>query len=122
MYEDCNNNASYLKNIFTEIQSFSNVELYWNISNLDFIPVDKGDCIGGVPSPEMEMLYNFQKKLTEEHCVIVAHKIFVALLGNIKTIYEGKFTAIIKDGTIKVKVFDGDIIEIDGDIENNLRL
>lgn len=122
MYEDCNNNASYLKVVFTEIQSFSNVELNWNISNLDFIPVDKGDYIGGVPSPEMEVLYNFQKKVTEEHEIIVAHNIFVSLLGNIRTIYEGKFTAIIKGGTIKVKVFDGDIIEVDGDIENMLRL
>lgn len=122
MYKDCNNNASYLKEIFTEIQSFSNVELNWNISNLDFIPVDNGDYIGGVPSPELEVLFNFQKKVKEEHGVLVAHNIFVSLLRHIRTIYEGKFTAIIKDGTINIKVFDGDIIEIDGDIENILRL
>ncbi len=122
MYEDCNNNTSFLRDLFTEIQLCSETEISWSISNLDFIPVDNGDYIGGVPSPEMELIYNFQKKILVEHEVVITHSFFMSLLKNIKTIYEGNFSSVIKGKTTKVKVFDGDIIEIDGEIENKLIL
>lgn len=122
MYEDCNNNASFLKRLFIEVQALSNIELIWSISNLDFIPVDKGDFVNGIPGIEMEELSNFQKRILDEHTVIVTHNVFLALLENIRTIYDGKFEVLVGGGLMKIKVFDGDIIEVDGEMENELKL
>ena len=121
IYEDCNNNATFLKDLFTQIQSFSDTQLDWNISNLDFIPIDKGDYINGVPTPEMEIIYDFQKRMLEADIVIRAHSEFMHLLEDIRTIYEGNFVTMIKNKPIKIKVFDGDIIEVDGELQNKIR-
>lgn len=121
IYEDCNNNTTFLKDLFTQIQSFSDTQLDWNISNLDFIPIDKGDYINGVPTPEMEIIYDFQKRMLEADIVIIAHSEFMHLLEDIRTIYEGNFVTMIKNKPIKIKVFDGDIIEVDGELQNKIR-
>ena len=120
MYEDCNNNITFLKELFLQIQKFSDTELNWEISKLDFIPVDKGDFIGGVPSIEMKGLYDFQKKILEEHSINVMHNDLIKLFENIRTIYEGVFVALIDGKAFKIKVFDGDIIEIDGEKEDDV--
>lgn len=120
MYKDCNNNAIFLKDLFIQIQSFSNAELSWNISNLDLIPIDKGDYVNGIPSFEMEKLFEFQKRVLDEHTVSIPHTAFINLLENIRTIYEGKFVTAIEDKQIEMKVFDGDIIEIDGVVEDKI--
>lgn len=65
MYKNCNNNAGFLKKIFIQVQAFSDIELCWSISNLKFIPVDKGDFIEGQAGIEMERIYDFQKKRHE---------------------------------------------------------
>lgn len=122
IYGDCNNNAAFLKGLLTQIQALSDTELSWSISNIDFIFVDKGDFINGVPDPQMEELYSFQKRLLDEHTVIVTHNVFMDLIENIRTIYEGKFEVITGDKALNIKIFDGDIIEIDGEIENELNL
>lgn len=122
MYEDCNNNATFLKGLFTQMQMLSDSELNWSISNLDFIPIDKGDFIGGVPSTEIEQLYNFKKKILDEHTIIVAHNDFMDLLKNIKTVYDGRFEVLIQGKQLKVKIFDGDIIEIDGEMEDEFKI
>jgi len=122
MYEDCNNNAAFLKGLFEQVQALSDLELNWSISNLDFIPIDRGDFIGGMPSTEMEQLYNFQKRILDEHKVIAAHSAFMDLLENIKTIYEGKFEVSIRNKNLNIKIFDGDIIEISGEIEDEIKL
>jgi len=122
MYEDCNNNATFLKGLFVQVQALSDSELSWSISNIDFIPLDKGDFIGGVPSIEAEELYNFQKRILDEHTIIVTHNVFMGLLENIKTIYEGKVEALIRGKLLKIRIFDGDIIEIDGEMEDELNL
>lgn len=44
------------------------------------------------------------------------------LLVNIKTIYEGVFIGKIRGEQIKIKIFDGDIIEIEGFFENIVAL
>lgn len=120
LYEDCNNNASFLKHLFTQIQKFSAIELNWSISNLEFIPIDKGDYIEGIPK-KMEKVYNFQKKILDEHTVYIAHGTFIDLLEDIKTIYEGDFVALNIGKKAHIKVFDGDIIEIDFDEEDKLK-
>lgn len=120
MYKDCNNNAIFLKDLFMQIQSFSNAELSWNISNLDLIPIDKGDYVNGIPDFEMEKLFDFQKRVLDEHIVSIPHNVFMNLFENIRTIYEGKFSTAIEDKQIKMTVFDGDIIEIYGAVEDKI--
>lgn len=122
MYKDCNNNAIFLKGLIDQVQALSASELNWSISNLDFIPVDKGDFIGGVPSTEMEQLYNFQKRISDEHTIITAHNDFLNLLKNVRTVYEGRLEVLIRGKQLKIKIFDGDIIEIDGEMEDELKL
>lgn len=122
MYEDCNNNTAFLKGLFDQVQAFEASELNWSISNLDFIPADKGDFIGGVPRTEMEQLYNFQKRISDEHTITAAHNDFMDLLKNIKTVYEGRLEVLIRGKQLEIKIFDGDIIEIEGEMEDELNL
>ena len=122
MYEDCNNNAAFLKGLFIQIQALSDQELSWSISNVDFVPVYKGDFVGGVPDIEMEELYNFQNKILDEHTVIVTHNIFMGMLENIRTIYEGEFRVLINNKPLNLRIFDGDIIEISGEMEDKIKL
>ena len=122
MYEDCNNNTTFLKGLFDQVQALSTTELNWSIMNLDFIPVYKGDFVGGVPSDEMEQLYNFKEKILDEHIVIVTHTDFMNYLKNIRTVEEGKLEVLISGKPLKIKIFDGDIIEIDGEMEDKLQL
>ena len=44
------------------------------------------------------------------------------LLRNIRTVYEGRFETLIGEKQFKVKVFDGDIIEIDGEREKEINI
>lgn len=37
MYEDCNNNATFLKGLLIQIQALSDTELSWSASNLDLV-------------------------------------------------------------------------------------
>ena len=111
-----------MKELLNQVQILSDLELKWSISNLEFIPVDKGDFIGGILSTEMEQLYNFQNRILDEHTIIIAHSDFMDLLKNIKSIYEGKFEVLLRGKQLKIKIFDGDIIEIDGDLENEISI
>lgn len=122
MYEDCNNNATFLKGLLIQIQALSDTELSWSASNLDFIPVDYGDFVGGVPDIKMEKLYDFQKRILEEHRITINHHDLLDLVENIRSIYEGEFVTVSNGEQIKIKVFDGDIIEINGQIEDELEL
>lgn len=117
LYEDCNNNSMFMKELFIQVQKLSELKLSWSISNLEFIPVDKGDLIG-----EMEELYNFQERILDEHKIVISHNSFMELLENIRTIYEGNFEVLIRGNQLNIKVFDGDIIEIDGEMENELKI
>ena len=117
LYEDCNNNSMFMKELFIQVQKLSELKLSWSISNLEFIPVDKGDLIG-----EMEELYNFQERILDEHKIVISHNSFMELLENIRTIYEGNFEALIRGNQLNIKVFDGGIIEIDGEMENELKI
>ena len=122
MYEDCNNNATFLKELFVQMQALSNSELNWRISNLDFTPIDKGDFIDGIPSDEMKEIYYYQKKVIEKQTIIITHNALMKLLENIRIVYEGSFDVSIKGEQLKINIFDGDIIEIDGEMENELNL
>ena len=46
MYEDCNNNIQFVKDMFHKISSMVKNELIWSVSNLDSIPADIEDYSG----------------------------------------------------------------------------
>ncbi len=122
MYEDCNNNAYFLKGIFSEIQSFVNVELIWNVSDIEIIPIDQGDFVNGSYGADREKVYNFGKKILDEQEVQINNNALLEILNFTKVIYYGLFTTTIDSNLITIKIFDGDIIEIQGVIEDKINI
>ena len=62
LYDDNNNNASYLINILVQVQQQVETVISWELSEFDFIIVDVGDFFNGIMPPEIEEVYNFGKK------------------------------------------------------------
>ena len=62
LYDDKNNNASYLINILVQVQQQIETLISWELSEFDFIIVDVGDFFNGIMPPEIEEVYNFGKK------------------------------------------------------------
>ena len=120
LYE--NNNASYLINILVQVQQQVETVISWELSEFDFIIVDVGDFFNGIMPPEIEELYNFGKKIEREHVIVVEHNYLLKILKNIRTVYYANMKTIIGNNTFSIKIFDGDIIEIRGNIENNILL
>lgn len=71
---------------------------------------------------KIEEVYDLQKRVLEEHSKNVMHNDLLKLSENIKAIYEDLFVALIDGKTFRIKIFDGDIIEIDGGREEFLGL
>ena len=117
MYEDCNNNSFILQEIFNEIPSFVSEDVKWRISNVELIPIDSGDSINGILNEDRMKVYEFQKKIQDEHIIILSHNELLDVIKNTKTVYEGTFIAQTEE-TNKIEVFDGDIIELEGRIES----
>ena len=65
LYDDKNNNASYLINILVQVQQQVETVISWELSEFDFIIVDVGDFFNGIMPPEIEEVYNFGKKQKE---------------------------------------------------------
>ena len=61
-------------------------------------------------------VYEFQKKILNEHKIILSHKELLDVMKNTKTVYEGTFI-VEADEKNKIEVFDGDIIKLEGNIE-----
>ncbi len=122
VYEDCNNNIQFIKEIFYKIGLMVKNELMWNISNFDSVPVDSEDYsgVGGTVNNSRQRVYVFQQRILNEHTVVIEHKELMNLFDDIRTIYEGVFVAIIDGHQSKISIFDGDIISIQGDIEEIL--
>ena len=120
LYE--NNNASYLINILVQVQQQIETVISWELSEFDFIIVDVGDFFNGIMPPEIEELYNFGKKIEREHVIVDEHNYLLKILKNIRTVYYANMKTIIGNNTFSIKIFDGDIIEIRGNIENNILL
>ena len=49
-------------------------------------------------------------------------KYLIKMLKNIRTVYYANMKTVIGNDVFSIKIFDGDIIEIRGDIENNIML
>ncbi len=122
LYDDNNNNASYLINILVQVQQQVETVISWELSEFDFIIVDVGDFFNGIMPPEIEELYNFEKKIEREHVIVVEHNYLLKILKNIRTVYYANMKTIIGNNMFSIKIFDGDIIEIRGNIENNILL
>ena len=120
LYE--NNNASYLINILVQVQQQIETVISWELSEFDFIIVDVGDFFNGIMPPEIEEVYNFGKKIEREHVIVVEHNYLLKILKNIRTVYYANMKTIIGNNVFSIKIFDGDIIEIRGNIENNILL
>lgn len=121
LYEN-NNNASYLINILVQVQQQVETVISWELSEFDFIIVDVGDFFNGIMPPEIEEVYNFGKKIERERVIVVEHNYLLKILKNIRTVYYANMKTIIGNNTFSIKIFDGDIIEIRGNIENNILL
>ena len=122
LYDDNNNNASYLINILVQVQQQIETLISWELSEFDFIIVDVGDFFNGIMPPEIEEVYNFGKKIEREHVIVVEHNYLLKILKNIRTVYYANMKTIIGNNVFSIKIFDGDIIEIRGNIENNILL
>ena len=122
LYDDNNNNASYLINILVQVQQQIETVISWELSEFDFIIVDVGDFLNGIMTPEIEEVYNFGKKIEREHVIVVEHNYLLKILKNIRTVYYANMKTIIGNNVFSIKIFDGDIIEIRGNIENNILL
>lgn len=122
MYEDCNNNIQFIKEIFYKIGLMLKNELMWNISNFDAVPVDSEDYsgVGGTVNNSRQRVYLFQQRILNEHTVVIGHKELMNLFDDMRTIYEGVFVAVIDGHQSKISIFDGDIISIQGNIEEFL--
>ena len=122
VYEDCNNNIQFIKEIFYKIGLMVKNELMWNISNFDSVPVDSEDYsgVGGIVNNSRQRVYLFQQRILNEHTVVIGHKELMNLFDDMRTIYEGVFVAVIDGHQSKISIFDGDIISIQGDIEDFL--
>lgn len=122
MYEDCNNNIQFVKEMFFKIALMVKNELMWSVSNFDSIPVDSEDYsgVGGNVNNSRQRVYLFQQRILNEHTVVIEHKELMNLFDDIRTIYEGTFVVVIDGHQSKISIFDGDIISIQGDIEEFL--
>ena len=122
IYENCNNNIKFLKKMFLKVGFMIKNELMWNISNFDSIPIDSEDYsgVGRTVNNSRQRVYLFQQRILNEHTVVIGHKELMNLFNDIGTIYEGVFVAVIDGHQIKISIFDGDIISIQGDIEKIL--
>ena len=122
LYEDNNNNANYLINILVQVQQQVEIVIFWEISCFDFVIVDVGDFFNGIMPPEIEEVYNFEKKIEREHVIVVEHNYLIKMLKNIRTVYYANMETTIENNVFSIKIFDGDIIEIKGNIESNIML
>ena len=122
LYDDNNNNASYLINILVQVQQQIETLISWELSEFDFIIVDVGDFFNGIMPSEIEEVYNLGKKIEREHVIVVEHNYLLKILKNIRTVYYANMKTIIGNNVFSIKIFDGDIIEISGNIENNILL
>ena len=84
--------------------------------------MDVGDFFNGIMPPEIEEVYNFEKKIEREHVIIVEHNYLIKMLKNIRTVYYANMKTVIGNDVFSIKIFDGDMIEIRGNIENNIML
>ena len=122
LYEDNNNNAKYLMNILAQVQQQIETVIFWELSCFDFVIVDIGDFFNGIMPPKIEEVYNFRKKIEREHVIIVENNYLIKMLKNIRTVYYANMKTVIGNDVFSIKIFDVDMIEIRGNIENNIML
>ena len=73
LYKDNNNNANYLINILIQVQQQVETVIFWKLLYFDFVIVDVGDFFNGIMPPEIEEVYNFEKKIEREHVICLLY-------------------------------------------------
>ena len=65
IYEDCNNNIQFIKEMFLKIGLMVKEELMWNISNFDSVPVNSEDYsgVGRTVNDSRQRVYLFQQRI-----------------------------------------------------------
>lgn len=116
MYSDCNNNINFIKDILRKMKIISSVDLVFAISDMEMLSVDMGDSYDGKLDPRIQKVYDFQEKIKDEHKVFLNYIEVMDLLNNVRTIYYGVFETVNSSEYSKVKIFDGDIVELYGEI------
>ena len=109
-------------NILAQVQQQVETVIFWKLSCFDFVIVNIDDFFNGIMPPEIEEVYNFGKKIEREHVIMVEHNYLIKMLKNIRTVYYANIKTVIRNDIFSIKIFDGDIIEIRGNIENNIML
>ena len=104
LYDDKNNNASYLINILVQVQQQVETVISWELSEFDFIIVDVGDFFNGIMPPEIEEVYNFGKKIEREHVIVVEHNYLLKILKNIRTVYYANMKTIIGNNVFSLNL------------------
>ena len=104
LYDDKNNNASYLINILVQVQQQIETLISWELSEFDFIIVDVGDFFNGIMPPEIEEVYNFGKKIEREHVIVVEHNYLLKILKNIRTVYYANMKTIIGNNVFSLNL------------------
>ena len=104
LYDDNNNNASYLINILLQVQQQVETVISWELSEFDFIIVDIGDFFNGIMPPEIEEVYNFGKKIEREHVIVVEHNYLLKILKNIRTVYYANMKTIIGNNVFSLNL------------------
>lgn len=122
-YKDCNNNAEILKEIFKEVQKCVGDELVWDVSDLEIVPIIQRDYINETLDADIEKVYKFELQVSKEHHALISSTELNSIIEYTKTIYYGMFQANF-DGIkiVTIRIFDGDIIEIDGTIEEMISI
>ena len=72
IYEDCNNNIQFIKEMFLKIGLMVKEELMWNISNFDSVPEHSEDYsgVGRTVNDSRQRVYLFQQRILNEHTVV----------------------------------------------------
>lgn len=124
LYEDNNNNSKFLIKLLIEIQSFSNKELIWNISNIDLVSDSTNDMINNTLDYNIKRIYELNNLVQREHSVLIKNNELIDILKCSRNLYHGELNTDLgfKEGRLFMKIFDGDIIEISSQIEEQLNI
>ena len=78
IYEDCNNNIQFIKEMFLKIGLMVKEELMWNISNFDSVPVNSEDYsgVGRTVNDSRQRVYLFQQRILNEHTVVIGIAVY----------------------------------------------
>ena len=103
---ECNecNNSYFLRAIINDMK-LDETRYNWVISDLDLVPIFKGDYSGiGAEEPQ-SVAYEFLKKIEREKISIINSRKLYSILEDTRTINNGVFICIEKEYNINVDTY-----------------